>query len=276
MFEPASSSLKDQLRALYFSFKGKELNESSLLDLSLCRFVRPVTLLAISACLRDYQCKVQEPLSPKVREYLDKIHFPFGITKAEEVNMFDFNSPIGYITQTDTIKSEALERKFYQLVNRWAGNVEGVASALQLPISELVENIFQHSNKNHGWLFAQHYPKKKSFEMCILDTGRGIAGSYRDIKNLNVRSKEAIELALKGTSTKVTETGRGWGLYTSKEIVNTKLNGEFLLVTGDAALYSNSVNQSLIELPGFHWSGVIISYRIPYPVAPIDITDILR
>lgn len=275
IIDPPSDTLKDQLKAFYRAFRGQHLDSSVVLDLSSCQFARPITLLAACACIKDYSCSIQKSVSNKVRDYFGKVHFPNGITKAEEVSISDYNAPIGYITRSDIEKREALENKFYQLIERWAGDITGISNALRYPISELVENIFEHSQKDYGWIFAQHYPKKKMLEICILDSGRGIASSYHQIKKTDVGSKNAIEMALQGKSTKLSETGRGWGLYTSKEIVNKKLRGEFLLITGNAALYSNPNEQLLIELPEFNWQGVIISYQIPYPKAPIDISDLL-
>ena len=103
---------------------------------------------------------------------------PGGVNRAADVPVGAYTVPIGFLQETSVQSREALESRFYDLIRRLTGNVAGADNAILYPISELVGNIFEHSGKDAGWIFAQHYPKKRLLDICIVDTGRGVAQSY--------------------------------------------------------------------------------------------------
>jgi hypothetical protein len=150
-----------------------------------------------------------------------------------------------------------------------------VKDAVYYPITELVDNIFEHSKTKEGYVFAQYYPFKDFVDLCIVDRGRGIAASYKEEKNLNFKDAEAISKALEGYSTKP-EVSRGFGIRTSKEIICKGINGEFILISGGAAFYSSQNNEKIYTLPNFYWKGVIVAYRIPRPDKPVNIYEYIE
>ena len=95
-----------------------------------------------------------------------------------------------------------------------------------------------------------------------------MAAAYKEEMDLNLSDGEAIEEVMRGHSTKSEE--RGYGVRTSKNIVCEALGGEFILISGSAALVSSGGRERLASLPKFHWQGVIIAYRIPRPTQKID------
>lgn len=150
-----------------------------------------------------------------------------------------------------------------------------VKNAIYYPIEELVENIFQHSGRHEGHVFAQYYPTKEFLDLCIVDRGIGLATSYKQGRGLSVSDEEAIEMALEGYSVKPEES-RGYGIRTSKRVICEGLNGEFVLISGKAALYSSKHKNVIYDLPDFYWEGVIVAYRIPKPQHPVDIYPFLE
>lgn len=263
--------LKDELNALYSTFR-KLNNEPVRFDLSDCTWIQPLTALAISAYAYNVGCPILLPKSTRVAKYLQKVCFPVGVKRPEEIAVNSFTAPIGFLERDDVKRREALESRFYEVIERLTGNVAGARSAILYPISELVGNIFEHSQQSHGWIFAQHFPTKQMLEICIVDTGRGIASSYSDTRGSSFSDSDAIALALQGESTKPM-IGRGTGLRTSQNVVREALNGEFVLLTGDSAFYGSPDKQRMVHLPEFRWQGVIVAYQIPYPDAPVDISQ---
>ena len=72
------------------------------------------------------------------------------------------------------------------------------------------------------------------------------------------------------------EDSRGYGIMTSKRVVCEGLNGEFVLISGSATLYSSKHENVIYDLPDFYWRGVIVAYRIPEPKQPVDIYPFLE
>lgn len=69
---------------------------------------------------------------------------------------------------------------------------------------------------------------------------------------------------------------RGYGVRTSRNIVCDCLNGNFALLSGSVALVSKKDSNKIVNLNNFYWQGVIVAYRIPKPIKPIDIMPYLE
>jgi len=150
------------------------------------------------------------------------------------------------------------------------GPVDGLADAITYSISEIFnDNIREHSQSKYGWFSAQYYPTKEYLDMCIVDNGITIKGSYI-AQNIRVKDdSEAIKLALEGKSSKTEE--RGFGLRTTKNIITKSLlNGKFLIVSGSAGYYANKKKQQFFSLNPY-WHGTIVSIRINKVKGRIDI-----
>lgn len=209
-----------------------------------------------------------------VKSYLDAVKFPKGIDSVlsfqKEVQLKKNYIPISILKKEKNSDRERLESLFSNLILKVIGSVPGTSSAILYPISELVTNIFEHSTQNEGYLFGQFYPKKDYLDICIVDCGRGLAETYKKENGLNLTDSEAILRSMKGNSTKLNKE-RGYGVRTSKSVVCNAMNGEFIFLSGSAALVSSKKSEKLFNLPGFYWQGVIIAYRIPRPTEPVDI-----
>lgn len=271
---PRGDSLRDQLIAFHASFRGLR-NQAVTFDLEDCVWTYPLMLLTLSAYLHEYGGSYTAPKDPRVAQYLREVHFPAGVNQAADIPIGAYMVPIGFLQETGVQSREALESRFYDLIRRLTGNVAGADNAILYPISELVGNIFEHSGEDAGWIFAQHYPKKRLLDICIVDTGRGVAQSYASALGKSMTHSEAIASALAGVSAK-TEGGRGYGLSTSQRVVCEALRGQFLFLTGDSVFFNTERHSSIVQLPDFSWDGVIIAYQIPYPQGPIDITPYIE
>lgn len=53
------------------------------------------------------------------------------------------------------------------------------SSSLSYLISELLDNIYEHSQSPNGYVFSQYLEKEGVINLCIADTGITIAGSFK-------------------------------------------------------------------------------------------------
>ncbi|MEK7518516.1 MAG: ATP-binding protein, partial [Patescibacteria group bacterium] len=244
---PRSDSLRDQLIAFHASFRGLS-SQTVTFDLEDCVWTYPLMLLTLSAYLHEHGGSYTAPKEPRVAQYLRDVHFPAGVNRAADVPVGAYTVPIGFLQETSVQSREALESRFYDLIRRLTGNVAGADNAILYPISELVGNIFEHSGKDAGWIFAQHYPKKRLLDICIVDTGRGVAQSYTRALGKTMSHGEAIASALAGVSAKKAEGGRGYGLSTSQRVVCEALHGQFFFLTGDSVFFNTGRHSSIVQL----------------------------
>ena len=117
--------------------------------------------------------------------------------------------------------------------------------------------------------------KRNMFDICVADSGRGLGRTYLEEKNLKLSDEDAIHEVMVGHSTKP-NTGRGYGVRTSKRVVCEGLNGSFMFISGTAALISSGAQEILTRLPDFYWPGVIVAYRIRKPKQPVDISRFIE
>ncbi len=138
-------------------------------------------------------------------------------------------------------------------------------SAISYLISEAFDNIVEHANIDNGWIMVQNYKKKAFFDICIVDSGIGILGSFQrmNFTDINTHAK-AIQEAINGRSTKAGENARGYGIRTSRYMLVKGLEGKYLLFSGNA-FYIWTNEQELINSldSDFQWDGTIVALRIP-------------
>jgi anti-sigma regulatory factor (Ser/Thr protein kinase) len=239
-------------------------------DLSLLKWVCPLLILPVSAYIKDTQSEFKINKC-SIKSYLTKIGFPDGINSVSSLQRFRTYIPISVLSKDGDVDRERMEALFSEKIYETLGSISGAQNAICYPIAELVTNIFEHSKKNLGFIFAQFYPKKNYLDVCIVDCGRGFARTYKEEKGLNLTDEKALVEAMKGNSVK-RDKERGYGIRTSKDVVcNALKGGGFILISGSCALVSVKQKEKLVSLPDFYWKGSIIAYRIPKPTEPIDI-----
>jgi len=183
--------------------------------------------------------------------------------------------PITVLHKQNQSEWEKSATQFENLLIEKLGNISGAHNAIHYPIAELVTNIFEHSKSDDGFLFAHYNQDKEYLDLCIVDCGRGLAQAYEEEQNLKLSDDDALLEVLKGHSTK-SNIERGYGVRTSKRVVCEGLNGSFVMISGNTALYTEKGHDRLIELPDFYWQGVIVAYRIPRPKGPVEIAQYLE
>ena len=150
----------------------------------------------------------------------------------------------------------------------------GGLNAFSYFIGELIDNIYEHSKFSTAYIMAQKYKKLKFIEICIIDNGISIPGSYED-KNLKLTDVKALEEALKGLSTKSDE--RGYGLRTSLRLLTEGLSANCLIISRGAGLIKDKNDTFIYELEELNsFSGTLISIRIPYIIKEVNIYDYIE
>lgn len=268
---PKNDSLFQQLVAFYSIFKNIPPNETINFDLSQLQWAFPLLILPISAHIQNTKSKFIVPKSSQVASYLSAIRFPEAVSSVLEFQKMLSYIPLSILKRDNPKERGKIESCFAEMVYKVLKPTVAAQNAIYYPLTELVTNIFEHSKEDIGYLFGQYYPKKEFLDLCIIDKGRGLARSYKEEKNLNLTDKEAIKQVLMGRSTKP-DLERGYGIRTSKRIICEGLGGSFILLSGEYALFSSKKQEKMIFLPKFYWQGVVISYHIPRPKRPINIT----
>lgn len=270
-----SDSLIHQLEVFYKTFKNINPDTTVNFDLSKTNWIYPLTILPVSSHVYGTKSKYNAPSKLDTCQYLRTICFPDGVSNVFRLQDSKDYIPISLIQRkNDIAERERVLYCFLNLIYKTIGHITGTKDAIFYPILELVNNIFEHSKKDYGFIFGQIYHKKKYLDLCILDRGRGLVQSYEQEKGIKINNREAIAKAMSGDSTKGKE--RGYGIKTAKKTVCEGFKGEFLILSGDACLVSKGKEDQLFILPDFNWQGVILAYRIPFPKSAIDIYQYLE
>ncbi|HMO30410.1 ATP-binding protein [Enterovirga sp.] len=99
----------------------------------------------------------------------------------------------------------------------WLASRTGLSEAsfymIQVCVSELFNNILDHSTKNNGSIFMQHFPRLDKISISVADFGVGIPDSVRKIQP-EISSNDAILRAVEeGFTSQTTPRNRGVGLH---------------------------------------------------------------
>ena len=145
-------------------------------------------------------------------------------------------------------------------------NITGqLRTAISYLISESMDNIVDHANVPNGWIMVQNYPSKQFLDICILDTGVGIRGSYVNNNFFEIVNDEmAIRQAINGQSTKQISETRGYGINTSRRMLVDGINGKYFLYSGAAFyVYTSELEQITPLNRLYRWNGTMLALRIP-------------
>jgi anti-sigma regulatory factor (Ser/Thr protein kinase) len=167
----------------------------------------------------------------------------------------------GLLTQYETAPADLAARKIFlplQLVEYdksfnhvtnqmipWLANVLGhderALTSLKAGLSEVFNNIKDHSTVNVGCSASHFDPAADKITICVADFGIGIPGRVRDKMKL-ASDQAAIAMACQqGFSTKTTPRNRGAGLHVLIQNVVARNRGTVIIYSGEG-IYSNAHN----------------------------------
>jgi anti-sigma regulatory factor (Ser/Thr protein kinase) len=239
-------------------------------------FLAPLAIFRHQA-VQDIRC---ENISLQMQSYLNGIHFDRllhfeNATRETAEQVMAQYANRSYIPLCSFSMTDGNKDAFCSIARNVIVRQTQVGSAVNTPLSyflsELIDNIYEHSGSPNGYLFSQYLDGDRSIYLCIADSGITIPGNYQrtGLYQLEIDGDpaEALRLANEGRSTKnrpETEN-RGYGISTSKRMLVEGLGGSFFMLSGSAFhRYENhSLNYYADISRFFRWDGTLILLRIP-------------
>jgi len=236
--------------------------KSGNLDLSGIKFIFPTTLLPLSEMIINNKEKYIPPTSHAPSNYISTI------IESSSSNLSKTYMPIVALPENFEEVETYLKKIFEMQRNP---NDFGGESAFKYVVSELVDNIYQHSRFTRALIMGQRYDYKGFIDLSFYDNGITIPQTFKE-KGFSHEASLAIREALNGVSTK--DENRGFGLRTSLDLFRRGLKAQFFIVSGNGAVHCDSKGDSLYRLTdaaGLH--GTLITVRIPKDAPAINIYD---
>jgi hypothetical protein len=234
----------------------EESCKKNIIDLSNKLWFYPTTLLPLGVYIKKYRASMKylPPAEERIEKYIGLMINPAQMYHSSYV-------PLVILPQDQTEVNRLLSN-LSPPKNAWG--IVGGKSTYETLIDELVDNIYEHSEFSNAAVMAQRYDRKEIIELCILDDGISIPGSYKKHLGLEFDGVKAIEEAINGRSTKSEE--RGHGLYDSIKLVSEGMSGEIMIVSGDGIFYRDKSNNKLYSLQdeNYRLDGTLISIRLPF------------
>lgn len=251
-------------------------DEDLVLDCSQIKFTSPVFLISLMLCLASCGKKVSVI---NKNQYLETIRF-FDELKPDEIDAELFTAILGgyesktYIPMISfpalasrSSDKDSILTSIENLLCRQLRIESNVLNGIKYILGEMVDNITEHSESERGYIFAQSYPTKGYLDLCIADEGITLNGSFNKAGIEVINDVEAMQAANKGVSSKnlPDAENRGYGIYTSKKMLIRGLEGQYMMMSGNALYLYSSKTDRIIELPdGLRWNGTVIALRLPY------------
>jgi hypothetical protein len=243
-------------------------------------FLHPFFLAPLAIYKDNCEKKiVLDNLNINLKAYLDNVCFEktYDGTNIKEQELDGYLSR-SYIPIVKFKCSGDNIDRIQEILQRIIEKQSRVDNSMNTPIShmlsELIDNIGEHSGSNFGYLFCQRV--KKELYIVIADSGRTIYGSYvhteKYIDKIGDDEAIAIKFANDGYSTKdrPEAENRGYGISKSREMVVEGLGGAFFMLSGTAFFRHNEDRINAVNIPDkYRWDGTIILIRIPLK-APDD------
>lgn len=244
----------------YCTIRDNALN-SNTIDLSQYYWFYPSCLLPLANFLKNNINSMNYIPPPySVEKYINTIincSYLSNSTYMPILNLPEKQSELSDLTQ----KLEKFHNK---------GIDYGGRNAFNYLITELINNIYDHSKFNNASVMAQRYEKKEFIEISIYDDGISIPTCFEEHGFSFPHDSYAIADALNGISTK--GEGRGYGLGTTANLYVNGIGAELMIVSRNGALYKKPDNEILYKLKSsYNLNGTLITIRVPYPTSEVNI-----
>jgi hypothetical protein len=243
------------------SCKGK------MIDLSSCTWMSPTTLLPLINYLRNKGLGYKKPKDPNLSSYMAHI-----MSKQNGFRVKDKTYvPLTFLP-VDREDAKVMLDEIFALPE--LGKDCGGEQAVKYVISELVDNVYQHSDFKCANIIAQKYTKLGFVDISIFDDGISIPGCFEKA-GMILDDGDALIEAINGLSTK--EEDRGFGLYSCVKMFTRGINGEIFIVSRNGAILLKGAKATVFKLQDSHkLKGTLITIRVPISPAKVNIYDYVR
>ena len=154
---------------------------------------------------------------------------------------------------------------------------EGVHTAFNWCLWEIMDNVIQHSQAESGFVEAQAHPNTRRLAVCVADAGIGILESFRGSKHQPRNEEDAITLAIQERVTRDSNVGQGNGLRGLYRIV-AQNGGRLRISSGRGVL--DVLGADAPQTYGDSWEidgtnvGTTVDFQLPTS-NPIDVSSAL-
>ncbi|AWV99387.1 hypothetical protein [Arcticibacterium luteifluviistationis] len=244
--------------------------EKIVIDLSRMDFIYPSSVIVLAAytismATKDITVEVYYPRPNEVKEYLVEIGFrQFCMNNLDtNFNISNYNSTNSLIPIVRLEKERLHE--YIQFIKKEINNYSTGKdlSAIEICISEIINNIYDHSN-GRAFCFAQYYKKKSEFVFSAYDFGIGIINQVKNFLK-DPTPKEPIEY-LKwamtlGNTSHSTQHNAGKGLDNIVSQLNSN-NSELTIYANNTRYTSKENTHKFSNNPINHFEGTLIEIKI--------------
>lgn len=235
------------------------------MDLSSIDWFYPTTLLPLGIFIKEkHDIFIIPPTEPKVLNYYNIITKGGGA-----------NSPgRSYIPIVQIPPNEKQRENMLEPLYSVEKNHVSARNAFIYVISELADNVYQHSRFSTGYIMAQKYANFT--EVGIIDNGISIPGSFENA-GFEFSDVEALSEAINGLSTKLDmKEERGAGLRTSLRLLTEGLKGECLIISRGGKLIAKEEKTFYNMDNNYIFNGTFICARVPVPYSEVKIYDYIE
>ncbi len=145
---------------------------------------------------------------------------------------------------------------------------KGMLDSVEWALNEVMDNVIQHSDSNHGYVMGQLHTNRKYIAFTIFDTGQGIYNSLRQSVHAPRNTIDAITLAIKEEVTRDKKIGQGNGLYGLHSIIKQG-KGRLVITSGTGSyMYNNGDVKTFDRIPQLSKISpcTIVDFQLDYSV----------
>ncbi|MGN1186346.1 MAG: ATP-binding protein [Methanobrevibacter wolinii] len=247
MIKPLMEDFKIFIRIL----SKNEIKNNEMINIDCCKFLTPTILLPLIGFAHNNYKQIKHHKNPKINNYLNKVlgneqhtdtTFPFKKLDEKTDNSEELTNDILRIMKPKEEMNNALKYIFYELIN----------------------NVYDHSSFDKGFVMGQRYPKNNLTNYCFMDNGIGIPGSFENAEISFKNDCNAILKAINGMSTRDSDeyVGRGTGLNSVVSIVTQGANGDILIASGKGVIEVMKNRVICEKIPQGYIKGTLISINL--------------
>ena len=207
-----------------------------------------------------------------ISNYLEVINFHNGFNPMSEADLSYFHkktfTPLFVFSTNASIREKCIDAVLNIVFGQTKISGTDCKNVIDYFITELTNNVGDHSESDCGIVFTQSYANKGFMDITIADNGVGIYESYNKTEKFNPKDEvEAIEMAVNGCSTKDRPISRGFGISGSRNLVVDGLNGKFWLWSGENIFLHTDTIKDIIQVEnGAYLKGCFVNLRLPLDI----------
>jgi len=224
---------------------------SDVLDLTNVRFMTPTLLLPSLQFAREYSLKIR--VNKYTSDYVKRV---LGIISGPYTTL-----PFRKLPKERADENNDLILEILGLLDKSYGG----SRTLKHLLTEMINNVVDHSESDNAYTLAQKYPSAGSIDISFFDDGISIPKSFEDA-DLSFRDDcDAIYRAMNGMSSKekIDDDPRGYGINTTTQLITRGNEGSILIasrrglchITKDGKEYKRLKRENLID-------GTLVSIRV--------------